>query len=538
VKPRLHFLLAAIAVLLACGQGIPTAAPAPTATLLTGNSTIVSTTQPSPRGHGPIIIGTEYIVIENAARVATLADMLAPLALPSAKPLPENFSWGEMQPSRDAAIDFRRLDRFVAEFQAAGFTELVLALKPHSSWASNNYPPRGLLPLRGGVKTEYLADYEHWVYSIVERYDADGREDMPGLRHPIRFYEIGTEFSSYEPEPVDEYLVILERAYAAAHRASSEVLIAHAAFLTTLAFAGDPSPAEYERAFEAAADQTHSLADMRKVLDRPDLFDVLNLHSLGGPYEIEAMVAWLDYEMAQRGYRKPTIISDTATTPFIAWGPATACDRNSNQMGKIIPPATQADRCRLAAYFTRLVKGDETTLRWTQGFAAQDLVKKVVIAAEQGVLLINTAFTEDLFWLKLPLAQAGAGTSAWAGLVDVDRREYRAGYYALRQLVGYLGGYERITRLALGDEAVRVYEISRAGQRYWAAWYDPGRLILPDDPLPEKSIRLSFSGDFAVVETLVTQFGQDTSVRVPLSAQDGILTLTLTPTPVFIVAGE
>lgn len=529
MKPRLRFLLPAIAVLLACGRAIPTTVPAPTS---------APVLPPDAQAVTPILIGTEYVIIEQENRVATLAETLAPIGLTAAKPLPENFSWGEMQPSRDAAIDFRRLDSFVAEFQAAGFTELVLALKPHSSWASNNYPPQGLLPVRGGVKTEHLADYENWVYSIVERYDADGREDMPGLRHPIRFYEIGTEFSSYEPEPVDEYLVILERAYAAAHRASSEALIAHAAFLTTLAFAGNPSPAECERAFQAAADQTHSLADMRRVLDRPDLFDVLNLHSLGDPYEIEAMVAWLDYEMAQRGYRKPIIISDTATTPFISWGPATTCDRNPDQMGKVIPPATEADRCRLADYFAKLVDGDEDTLRWTQAFAAQDMVKKVVISAEQGILLINTAFIEDLFWLKLPIAQAGAGTSAWAGLVDVGRREYRAGYYALRQLVGYLDGYESITRLILDEEGVRVYEIGRAGQRFWIGWYDPGYLILPGDPLPEKRIQFNPSGASALAETLITQFGQDTPVRVTLSVQDGILTLTLTPTPVFIFAGE
>lgn len=69
--------------------------------------------------------------------------MLAPLALPAAKPLPENFSWGEMQPSSTAAIDFRRLDGFVREFQAVGFSDLVLALKPHSAWASNDYLGKG-----------------------------------------------------------------------------------------------------------------------------------------------------------------------------------------------------------------------------------------------------------------------------------------------------------------------------------------------------------------------------------------------------------
>lgn len=529
MKPRLRFLLPAIAVLLACGRAIPTTVPAPTS---------APVLPPDAQAVTPILIGTEYVIIEQENRVATLAETLAPIGLTAAKPLPENFSWGEMQPSPTAAIDFRRLDGFVREFQAVGFSDLVLALKPHSAWASNDYLGKGLFPLRGGVKTEYLDAYENWVYSVVERYDGDGNDDMPGLRYPIRFYEIGTEFSSYEPEPVEEYLVILERAYTAAHRAYDEVLVAHAAFLTTLAFANNPGPAEYESAFEGTADQNHSLADMRQVLDRPDLFDVLNVHSLGDPYEIEAIVAWLNYEMAQRAYQKRIIISDTATTPFISWGPATTCDRNPDQMGKVIPPATEADRCRLADYFARLVDGDEDTLRWTQAFAAQDMVKKVVISAEQGILLINTAFIEDLFWLKLPIAQAGAGTSAWAGLVDVGRREYRAGYYALRQLVGYLDGYESITRLILDEEEVRVYEIGRAGQRFWIGWYDPGYLILPGDPLPEKRIQFNPSGTSALAETLITQFGQDTPVRITLSAQDGILTLTLTPTPVFIFAGE
>jgi hypothetical protein len=64
---------------------------------------------------------------------------------------------------------------------------------------------------------------------------------------------------------------------------------------------------------------------------------------------------------------------------------------------------------------SELLAGDENTLRWTQAFAAEDVVKKVVVSADQGIVLINTAFTEDLSWLKLPLFQAGAGTSAWAG---------------------------------------------------------------------------------------------------------------------------
>lgn len=531
MKSRRFFLYLSLAITLACGQVTPAVVPMDT-----------RSASPTPQSQADtlstIFIGTEYITIENAGRVSFLAQTLAPVGFTSAKPLPENFAWGKMQPSPDAEIDFRQLDHFVGEFQTAGFTELILALKPNSSWASNTYPGKGILPLQGGIKPEYLDDYENWVFSVVERYDADGIDDMPGLLYPIRFYEVGTEFSSYEPEPVEEYLAILGRAAAAAHRADDHVLVAHAAFLTTLAFANDPTPADYESEFEGMADQTHNLADMRQVLDHPELFDVLNIHALGDPYEIEAMVTWLDYEMAQRGYQKRIIISDTATTPFISWGPATTCDKPIGQMGKVIPPATEADRCRLADYFTKLVNGDEPTLRWTQAIAAQDMVKKVVISAEQGIMFIDTAFAEDLYWLKLPIAQAGAGASAWAGQVDVERREYRPSYYALQQLIHHLDGYSSVTRIVYDNEGIRVYAINRPDQRLWIAWYDPDNLILPEDPLPQIATQLDVGLPTVIVETLITQFGQTLPVQAILTTQGGVASLTLTPTPIFIYAGE
>ncbi|TAK14138.1 MAG: hypothetical protein EPO32_03040, partial [Anaerolineae bacterium] len=422
---------------LACGQATPAITPIP-------SPVGQEPAQGPPSASTRILIGTEYILIENPGRVRTLAGMLAPIGLTLAKPLPENFHWGNMQPSPDAAIDFNRLDTFVREFQAVGFSELLLALKSTSSWASQG---DGLLQRSQAPKPEYMDAYAAWVYSIVERYDGDGAEDMPGLLFPVRLYEIGTEFSSYEPEPVGEYLLVLEQAYAAAHRASENVIVTHAAFLTTGAFTSNPGPGEYEAAFQGVPDKSHDLADIRQVLDRPDLFDVVNVHALGDPHEIEAIVAWLDYEMGERSYQKPIMISDTGTTPFIAWGPATSCDKNPNAMGRVIPPAVEEDRCRLADYFRRLVDGDKPTLEWAQAFSAADIVKKVVVAAEQGIFLINTAFTEDLLLLKLPIAQAGAGNSAWAGLVDLEQGEYRAGFYALQQLTGYLRGYESVTRL-------------------------------------------------------------------------------------------
>jgi len=483
-----------------------------------------------------MLIGTEYVLIDNAARADSLAEMLAPVGLAVAKPLPEQIAWDKMQPTRAAAIDFAQLDNFVSAFQGAGFSELILALKSNSAWASRAYGP--LVHPDPAPKPEFVDDYEAWISAVVERYDGDGDDDMPGLGRPVRYYEIGSEFSSYEPEPVDEYLAMLERAYSAAHRSFAGAIVTHAAFLTTLAFASRPEPEQYETAFEAVPDTTHGLADIRRVLDRPDLFDVLNVHALGDPYEIEDITAWLRYEMAQRSYAKPIIVSDTATTPFIAWGPASVCDRDPRQMGRVVPPAVEADRCRLAAYFSSLLADDDATVRWVQSFAARDLVYKVVVAADQDIQLLNTAFTEDLLLLKLPFAQAGAGNSPWAGLVDVARQERRAAYYALQQLAGHLADYDAITRVAYDDEGVRVYQVSQNEQRSWIAWYDPGDLVLPGDAVPQTEIRLDVSLPTITTEELITQAEQTQPVVSVLQTDDGIAKLVLTSAPLFITPDQ
>ena len=91
-----------------------------------------------------------------------------------------------------------------------------------------------------------MADFAAWVHSVVERYDGDGVDDMPGLIRPVRYYEIGVEFSSYEPEPVADYLAMLETGCHAAHEAHTDAVVMHAAFLTATAFADIPGPDGYE----------------------------------------------------------------------------------------------------------------------------------------------------------------------------------------------------------------------------------------------------------------------------------------------------
>ena len=484
----------------------------------------------------PIIIGVEYVLLDNPRMIERQAEALREVGFQAAKPIAEAFDWGTMQSGPGDPIDFSKLDNYVKEFQAAGFTETVLALKSHSAWASVDH---ALLHTRNATpQPEYRSDYAAWVAAIVERYDADGLDDMAGLVYPIRHYEIGSEFSSYEPEPVDEYIEMLEIAYEAAHDAYPDVIVSHAAFLVIDFLLGDPDPATLGD--ETGVDRygPHTFSEIRAILDRPDLFDVLNVHALAHPGEIEQLVRWLDWEMDQRGYSRSIIISDTSINPFISFGPAIDCERIPQLMGLTFYPATEDDRCRIADYFNRVLDDDPATVEWMRAFVAADMVKKVVIAAEQGVELINTAFTTDLPILDSRLGQAGAGNAGWGGMIEISTGRRHTNFYAMQQLIGHIDGYTSVERLDVeGPEGTRVYHFVVGGEPLYVAWYDPPFLVLHGDEPEEASVLVPSGNASLGVERMIAKLGQTApdEAQVPeWSIFPTGIELTLDQIPVFL----
>jgi hypothetical protein len=484
-----------------------------------------------------IVIGLEYALLDNPRLVAGMADAFATTGMPGMKHSVEAVQWGAMQSGPDEDIDFEKFDLFVREYQRRGFTELTISLKPHSRWASKDV--RLLTSTNGSPKPEYEDLFQEWVGAVVERYDADGVDDMEGLRWPVRYVEIGNEFSSYQPEPVAEYLRTLELAYEAAHAANEDVLVGHAAFLFAPVDMDVEDPAEYDVVWERTrrVDNHHDLSDMRVILDNPHLFDFINIHNLGEPYEIEHVMRWLAHETGQRGYEKPVVISDTTPTSYIGWGAANRC--TGGGLGVISAPATEEDRCRLADYFTRLLQKDSTTLAWTRGFVAADHVQRAVIAAEQGIRVINLAFVTDILWLTLEPMGAGAGISAWSGAIRINPwtgrvLEYYPPFVAIRQLMGHLTGYTAIERVDHPDERVRLYRFEGADGPFWVAWMDPERALIPEDGVPSIDVDLVLEGRVVTLEPVITTLGQAEPERSTARTTDGVLSTTLTHTPVFI----
>lgn len=149
--------------------------------------------------------------MDKPSRTASYARELAPIGLTAIKHYAEHVEWGAMQSGPSAPVDFRRLDAYVREFQGAGTGEIVICLRSASEWGSQQAGK--LRSTNIAPKPEFAGLYEKWVAAVVERYDGDGNRDMPGLRRPVRLYEIGSELSSYEPEPVEQYLAMLSRAW-------------------------------------------------------------------------------------------------------------------------------------------------------------------------------------------------------------------------------------------------------------------------------------------------------------------------------------
>ena len=104
-------------------------------------------------------------------------------------------------------------DELVKKFQSSDSPELLMVL--------NNYNKKwGETP----NQITYEQNYDY-VYHVVERYDGDGDKDMPGLRRPVRFFEVGNEVDN--PIMTDEIQLTPENYVSnylmAAYRAAKDV---------------------------------------------------------------------------------------------------------------------------------------------------------------------------------------------------------------------------------------------------------------------------------------------------------------------------
>jgi len=202
------------------------------------------------------------------------------------------FVWGVMQKDENASIDFSKTDEVIYNTQKHGL-HLLITLFPFADWDQKAYGEKckvsandEMLPSRKGEPglTYYRCNpnnwmaYQKWLTAVVERYDGDGKEDMPGLETPIYYYEIGNEpdltlgkdpkseggFVFYLDSP-EHYAELLQKSYTSIKAADNktQILIAGAAGVQP----------EFQKFWERVF-STPKIADY---------FDIANIHCISVP---------------------------------------------------------------------------------------------------------------------------------------------------------------------------------------------------------------------------------------------------------------
>lgn len=128
------------------------------------------------------------------------------------RPHPGPFLWDSMQEGEGKKISFAETDNIVKDAQDEE-VGLLVTLWPFADWdqkrrsnASDCEVPENdeFLPKGGFIgKESYLPKYrcnpfdwkayKKWVKAVVERYDGDGANDMPGLKIPVKYWEVMNE---------------------------------------------------------------------------------------------------------------------------------------------------------------------------------------------------------------------------------------------------------------------------------------------------------------------------------------------------------
>jgi len=371
----------------------------------------------------------------------------------------------EPQPPKDGKhfYQWNKTDRFISNFQTTG-RKLQVNIRILNDWAIEYSSQKQVPDADTGkqvkavvrIKPDCLSDWASFITAFVERYDLDGKDDMPGIKYPITHIQIESE-----PENIwadaGGYTEALCLAYRSAKKASPNVQVMAAGFNMFDFFS--LSPVEQHRLLRNTIVQ-HKMDFLKGFFSKAGAcFDILSLH-LNRDYEnIPATVKWFQQQMEDNGYKKPTWSEDTSSGPFLT---------------DILAKAEDKAKLKL------LEQGNAATSKWFREEQARLLVKKAVIAFASGIdkVFIST----DADWPTYYMPE-------WRhmGLLDADGNPKPA-FYSFKIMVSKIDGFTRVEKLALATGVFAYRFIKPSGQVY-VLWSKQERVV--NLPLKSKSISVT-----------------------------------------------
>lgn len=170
-----------------------------------------------------------------------------------ARPHPGPFIWGFIEKEKGEEYDFEQTDEYVREAQENNIS-LLPTLWPFANWDQEDNPeckvsekdvflcedPLGIKDLGNcGIpsyrcKPNDMEAYKEFLSALVERYDGDGINDMPGLKIPIKYWEISNEPDMQSEELTffigdeQDYFELLKESYNTIKETCEDCKVLHA----------------------------------------------------------------------------------------------------------------------------------------------------------------------------------------------------------------------------------------------------------------------------------------------------------------------
>ncbi|HDD46112.1 MAG TPA: hypothetical protein ENG42_01430 [Candidatus Aenigmarchaeota archaeon] len=167
------------------------------------------------------------------------------------RPHPGDAIWHLIERAK-GRYDWSSLDRTVRNAQNLGIN-LIITIWPYAEWDQALCHPEmpetpdpfgGILPRRKGIPCDW-EHYQRFLMALVERYDGDGKDDMPGLIYPVKYFEIGNEpemthgYDIFFQGTPEDYAILLKKSAEAIRKANNEAKILHAGIASSFEFSRD-----------------------------------------------------------------------------------------------------------------------------------------------------------------------------------------------------------------------------------------------------------------------------------------------------------
>ncbi len=347
--------------------------------------------------------------------------------------------WDKIE-SKKGNYDFTQIDNSIRKTQSANIQLIVATIRDINRWGGNKKAQKGyklgnLYSAKSGFPSDIRA-WKRFIQTVVERYDGDGVDDMPGLIYPVKYWQIEGEWMWQWKDKASNYIRFLDITYKEIKRADPSAVVISGAITGSMAFAvgeGFDPRGYFEKGNGAGGSQKVSRSALLASKEYwsaykkeqlllsygKNSFDVLDVHLYSrDAYSIAPVMDMLRVAMTGFGYLKPVWSLENGG-PFYGY---------------------------------------------SENIHAREVVKRYVLSLYSGI--------EKVFWSSLNVTTGWPEKYIRLSLIDAFGRKKQA-YYTYKLLNSKLDGFDSIVKLDIG-KGIYAFKVMKGMTVSYVLWSDKG----------------------------------------------------------------